>query len=84
MSSDTSLSPAQIQELSAHYAAACKGDKTRALLMALDDGYDFVRVVSLMGDDGVRISFNDILEGFIDRGHITEKGRAYLRGGADA
>ena len=63
------MSPEKIRELSEHYAAACKG-VTRALLMALDDG--------------VRVSFQAILNGYINQGCITEKGRAYLRSGADA
>ena len=77
------MTPEKIAELSAHYAAACKGDMTRALLMALSDGYDFSRVVSLM-DDGLRISFQAIAEGYISQGQITDKGRAYLESGADA
>lgn len=73
-----------VSELAAHYAHACKGDMERAVLMALDAGYDFTRTVNAFGDDGVRASFQCILYGWIDQGRITEKGRAYLRAGAEA
>lgn len=74
----------EIQELAAHYAHACKGDKERALLMALDAGYDFTRVVGAMGDEGVQISFRCILNGWIERGQITDAGRAHLQKGSDS
>jgi hypothetical protein len=71
-------------ELATHYALACKGNKVRALLMALDAGYDFNRVVGAFGDEGVRIAFNCLLKGWIDQGHITSEGRAHLQNGSDA
>jgi hypothetical protein len=74
----------KIKELAAHYAHACKGDLTRVLLMALDDGYEFTRVVGAMGDEGVRVSFQCLLRGWIDKGQITDAGRAHLRSGAEA
>jgi hypothetical protein len=73
-----------ITDLAAHYARACKGDKTRALLMALDAGYDFTRVVGAFGDEGVQLSFQCLLKGWIDQGQITDAGRAELQRGADA
>lgn len=78
------VADAKIKELATHYAHACKGDMARALLMALDDGYEFTRVVGVMGDEGVRVSFQCLLRGWIDRGQITDAGRAYLRSGAEA
>lgn len=71
-------------ELATHYALACKGDKTRALLMALDAGYDFTRVVGAFGDEGVKIAFDCLLKSWIDQGRITDAGRAVLRNGSDA
>jgi hypothetical protein len=71
-------------DLAEHYARACRGDKTRALLMALDAGFDFTRVVRAFGDDGVAISFQCLLNGWIDRGRITDAGRGKLQSGADA
>ena len=72
------------EEMAAHYARACKGDWTRALLMALDAGFEFQRVVGLMGDKGLRIAFQCTANGWIDRGQITDAGRAELRKGADS
>jgi hypothetical protein len=74
----------EIQELAAAYASACKGDLARALLMALEAGYDFERVVGAMGDRGVAISFQCIVNGWIDRGQVTDAGRAHLAKGSDA
>jgi hypothetical protein len=71
-------------ELAAHYARACRGDRVRAFLMALGAGYDFTRVAGAFGDDGVRIAFDCLLRGWIDRGQITEAGRAHLQNGSDA
>ncbi len=79
-----SLTDEEIRELSAHYARACKGDLARALLMALDAGYEFTQVVSAMGDEGVRVSFQCLLKGWIDRGQITDEGRAHLHNGSEA
>jgi hypothetical protein len=73
-----------IQELAAHYAAAARGDKHRALLLALDAGFEFNQVVTAMGDEGLRIAFSCIEKGWIDRGMITEAGRAHLAQGAEA
>jgi hypothetical protein len=75
---------AEINELAGHYAKACKGDKTRMILLALADGYDFKQVVGHMGDEGLSVAFNAIASGYIDRGVITEKGRVYLQKGSDA
>ncbi len=74
----------KIKELAAHYAHACKGDLARALLMALDDGYEFTRVVGAMGDNGVRVSWQCLLKGWINKGQITDEGRAYLQKGSEA
>lgn len=74
----------EIKELAAHYALACKGSHERALLMALDAGYEFTRVVGAMGDEGARIAFQCILKGWIDRGQITSAGRAHLQQGSDS
>jgi hypothetical protein len=71
-------------ELISHYVSASKGDPIRSFLMALNAGYDFKRVVLAMGDNGVRISFNCILEGLVSEGRITEQGRKYLRTGSDS
>jgi hypothetical protein len=71
-------------ELTMHYAHACKGDKIRAFLMALAAGYDFARVVGAFGDEGVRIAFDCLLNGWIDRGQITGAGRAHVQNGSDA
>ena len=71
-------------ELATHYALACKGDKTRAFLMALDAGYDFTRVAGAFGDEGVRVAFDCLLKGWIDRGQITDAGRAYVQNGSEA
>lgn len=71
-------------DLAEHYARACRGDKTRALLMALDAGFDFTRVVGAFGNEGVAISFQCLLNGWIDRGRITDAGRVKLQMGADA
>jgi hypothetical protein len=56
----------------------------RALLMALDAGYDFTRVAGAFGDEGVRIACGCLLREWIDRGQITDEGRAHLQGGSDA
>jgi hypothetical protein len=71
-------------ELATHYALACKSDKVRAFLMALDAGYDFARVAAAFGDEGVRIAFECLLRGWIDRGQITGEGRAHVQNRADA
>lgn len=71
-------------ELAAHYAFACKGDKTRALLMALAAGYDFTHVVGAMGDEGVAVAFRCLLRGWISQGQVTDAGRAYVQAGSDA
>ena len=71
-------------ELATHYALACKGDKTRALLMALAAGYDFTRVVGAFGDEGVKIAFDCLLKGWINHGQITSEGRVIVQNGADA
>jgi hypothetical protein len=55
-------------ELATHYALASKGDEVRAFLMALDAGYDCTRVAGTFGGEGVRIGFDCLLEGWIDRG----------------
>lgn len=60
------------------YVAASRGSKKRALLLALNDGFDFTLAVGAMGDDGVRLSFACLCEGLIDRGTITPAGRAWL------
>jgi hypothetical protein len=73
----------EIRELAMHYALACKGSKERALLMALDAGHDFTRIVGAMGDEGVRIALQCVLSGWIDRGQITSEGRAHLQKGSD-
>jgi hypothetical protein len=52
--------------------------------MALNDGYDFKRVVLAMGDDGMRVAFQCLLAGYIDRGELTDKGRAKLAHGSEA
>jgi len=72
------------QELAEHYARACKGDKTRALLMALDAGFEFTRVVGAFGEEGVKIAFQCLLKGWINQGQITNEGRVQLQQGADA
>lgn len=74
----------EIKELSAHYALACKGNLERALLMALDAGFEFTRVVSAMGDDGVRVAFKCLFNGWIDRGQITQEGRTHLQKGSES
>ena len=74
----------ELQDRARHYALACKGDKHCALLMALDAGYDFKRVVTALGDDGPRVAFACILKGWIDRGEITAAGRTHLREGSDS
>lgn len=76
--------PPSTQERIAHYTAACKGNLTRALLMALNDGFDLGHVVNCLGRDGVKVTFRCIVNGYIDRGQITDAGRAYLEKGADA
>jgi len=73
-----------IKELAAHYALACKGDKERVLLMALDAGFDFAVVVGAMGDEGVRVAMQCLLKGWVDQGQITSDGRAHLQSGAEA
>jgi hypothetical protein len=73
-----------VDELADHYARACKGDKRRALLMALDAGFGFKEVVGAMGMDGVRLAFDCITRGWIDRGQITDAGRAELERGAES
>lgn len=76
--------PTSTEERIAHYAAACKGNLTRALLMALNDGFDFGHVVNALGKDGVKITFRCIVSGYIEHGKVTDAGRAYLEKGADA
>lgn len=78
------LSNEEIKELAAHYATACKGSLERALLMALDAGHEFTRVVTAMGDEGIRVAFRCLLKGWIDRGQITASGRAELQKGSDS
>lgn len=78
------LTDEELKELASHYALACKGSKERALLMALDAGYEFTKVVGAMGDDGARVAFQCLLQGWIDRGQITDEGRAYLQSGSDS
>lgn len=73
-----------VDELSKHYALACKGNKERAFLMALNAGYDFERVVGAFGDDGVPVAWKCLLNGWIDRGKLTDAGRAQLQSGADS
>jgi hypothetical protein len=80
----TSSKAPAVQDLARHYAAACKGDKTRAILMALDAGFQFTQVVSAFGDDGVRIAFRAIASGLISHGAITEEGKRKLREGAES
>lgn len=72
------------KELVDHYVHACKGSQERTLLMALDDGYEFTRVVNAMGDNGVKVAFQCILNGWIERGEITAEGRKHLSNGAEA
>jgi len=74
----------KLKELAEHYALACKGSLERALLMALNDGYDFTRVVAAMGDEGVRVAFQCLLKGLIERGQITDEGRVYLQKGSES
>jgi hypothetical protein len=74
----------EIRELAAHYAHACGGSQERALLMALDAGYDFTRVVSAMGDEGVRVAFACTCRGWISRGQITSEGQDHLRKGSES
>lgn len=71
-------------ELAAHYARASKGDKTHAFLMALAAWYDFTRVAGAFGDEGVRIAFDCLLKGWVDRGQITDAGLAHVQNGSDA
>lgn len=78
------LGPETLSALVDSYVKAPKGDLRRALLLALDAGYDFERAVRAMGDVGVQASFACILEGWIDRGQMTEAGRAWLRQGAES
>jgi hypothetical protein len=76
--SEKEVAPSQ-RELVEHYTHACNGDKTRALLMALDAGFDFDRVVcAFEGNEGLRISFECILKGWVSEGQITAAGRAKL------
>ena len=84
MSTEIVKRPATDAELAAHYAHASKGDKTRAFLMALAAGFDFRRVTLAFGDEGVRIAFDCLLKGWIDRGQITDAGRARVQNGSDA
>ncbi len=81
---NAALTDGEIKELAAHYAHACKGNLERALLMALDAGYDFTRVVSAMGDEGVRVAFACTCQGWISRGQITSEGQAHLRKGSES
>jgi hypothetical protein len=82
---DVARTDAEIKELAEHYARACKGDKARALLMALDAGYDLTAIITAMGkEQGVRAAFRCVSLGWIDRGTITELGRAQLRKGAES
>lgn len=71
-------------ELVEHYVHASKGDKTRAFLLALDAGFDFVRICGAFGDAGLKIAFQCLLKGWLDRGQITDAGRAYVQNGSDA
>jgi hypothetical protein len=84
MSTEIIKRPATDAELAAHYAHACRDDKTRAFLMALAAGYDFTRVVGAFGDEGVRIAFDCLLKGWTDRGQITDAGRAHVQNGSEA
>ncbi len=84
MSAEITRRPATDAELAAHYAHACRGDKTRAFLVALAAGYDFTRVAGAFGDEGVRIAFDCLLKGWIDEGRITDAGRAHVQDGSDA
>jgi len=81
MNNDQSVT---LDERIAHYVHASRGSKERALLLALNAGFDFKAVVLAMGDEGVRVSFQCILNGWVDRGAITEAGRAWLQQGAEA
>ncbi len=73
-----------VKELVVHYALACKGSMERALLMALNDGYEFTRVVAAMGDEGVHVSWQCLLNGWISEGQLTREGCAQLQRGSDA
>jgi len=73
-----------VDELPRHYALACKGNKERAFLMALNDGYDFKRVVGAFGDEGMAVAWKCLISGWIDQGKITDAGRARLQSGADS
>ena len=73
-----------MKELAAHYELACKGDLHRALLMGLDAGFDFTKIVGAMGDRGVGVAFTCVVKGWIDRGQITAEGRSHLASAADA
>jgi len=71
-------------ELAAHYARACGSDRQLALLMALSAGFSFERAVSAFGDEGLRIAFAATAEGYIDRGVLTDKGRARIAAASEA
>jgi hypothetical protein len=73
-----------VKELVLHYTLASKGSMERAMLLALDAGYEFARVVGAMGDEGVRVAWRCLLNGWIDRGQITDEGRAHLQKGSDS
>lgn len=75
---------ASLSEMVEAYAKASKGRLDRALLLALDAGYEFKAVVGAMGDKGVRVAFACIAAGWVDRGCITESGKQRLQDGADA
>lgn len=72
------------KEVLDHYVHASKGDLARALLLALDAGFSFNVAVGAMGDQGIRAAFRCIVNGWIERGELTDQGRAQLAKGADA
>ena len=51
--------------------------------MALAAGFDFRRVTLAFGDEGVRIAFDCLLKGSIDRGRNTRT-PARVQNGSDA
>jgi len=66
------------------FVQASKGSLVRVLLLALDSGYSFERVVGAMGDQGVAVALDCVCKGYIDRGKVTDEGRAFLARGAEA
>jgi hypothetical protein len=50
-----------------------------AFLAMLSSGEDFTRAARSLGDLGVKVAFNCVLNGWVDRGLITEQGRAAVR-----